>query len=87
MKNGYAIVQSCFGVWDPQFISGARVISRHRTIRAARKAYDAAHRRLRRQPGQEHSWYDWQPVAIADGELRRLTEDEGEMWSLAGIYG
>jgi hypothetical protein len=47
MKNGYAIVQSCFSRHDSQFLSGARPVSRHRTLRAARRYFDAAHRRLR----------------------------------------
>ena len=82
MKNGFAIVQSCFNVSDPQFIAGAWIISRHRTIKAARKAYDAAHCRLRRQDGAQNSWYDWHCLAVTDGTLRLLTPEEHEKWNL-----
>jgi len=43
----------------PEGINSAWVISRHRSPEAARRAIDAAQRRLRRQPGSERSWLDY----------------------------
>lgn len=53
----YLIIQPSLGHGDPQRLYSGRVISRHRTVEAARAAYAKAHAALRRREPQ--SWYDW----------------------------
>lgn len=62
----YLIVQPALSHGDPQRLYSGRVISRHRTVEAARKAYAEAHRALHRYEPQ--SWYDWTIVHEVAGE-------------------
>jgi len=62
----YLIIQPALSQGDPQRLHSGRVISRHRTVEAAREAYAKAHRTLHRREPQ--SWYDWTIVHEVNGE-------------------
>ena len=76
-RNPIAVIQPTLPTSDPQWRNSGRVISRHRTVEAAEDAIDRANAKLRRQPGQFASWYDWHIVRVdTDGTRGPLNANE-----------
>jgi len=76
MRVRYLVIQPSFNWADPSAHHTGVVVSRHRTIGAAKAAIDRATRRLRRQAGMSQSWYDWHICAEEGDSRRRLTAME-----------
>ena len=75
------MIQPTLSVGEPGWEDSGTVISRHRTVEAARAAINKAQAALRRQPGAGQSWYDWHIVRVDAGGTRgpvEMRDDEDE---------